>query len=144
MPRMKGFGFATLVLAFGLGATGCAGVDPIKVIGTYEVTVTRDGRTDSVLMDVEPGWQSDLVLNFTDGFSTPATGSNSTGLRANLDGGLNVIAQPCHVTHSSGVLDGSISGKGRLDGTLSITLNFSPTNLPGTTSLQYELEGSKR
>ncbi len=135
---------------------GCANVvDPKLIYGTYDVMVSAFGKTDTTIAVASEG-DNTLLLAFTAGFSTPYGAENATGLRVGLDGsGLSLDAQPVHVEHSTGILDGTLTGVGRTGGaTLSLTLKVLPSNavvkdangdpLPAGATVDYEVQGARR
>ncbi len=118
------------------------------VVGTYGITISKDGKQDPDVMSVLQGTQSSLLLTFVAGISTDPRGSNPNGLRCGQQATkLTVLPQPAHITHSTGQLDGMVSGEGTLalDGsTVNFTLHYMPTNLAGAATLDYVVEGSKQ
>jgi hypothetical protein len=139
-----------LALVFGALSAGCnADTGGNKgLIGSYEITISKDGKSDPDIMSVAVGSQSSLLLTFIAGITTDVVGPNPNGLRCSLqETRLTVLAQPCHISHSTGQLDGNVTGEGTLapDGSsVNITLHYKPTNLGGTAQLDYAIEGSKQ
>src|SRR4051812_29383691 len=71
-----------------LAAGGC-GNDPadlMKVYASYTITISARGQADPDVLTVGPGSMGKLLLTFTAGVTTDPMASNSTGLRATLDG----------------------------------------------------------
>jgi hypothetical protein len=146
--------FMAVFSCFGLlTAGGCANDDGSAkaFYGTYSAMVSAFGKTDPTVLTVMQGDDDALILDFTNGFTTDASAANASGLRATLDGGnLKVASQPVHVDHSTGEIDGTVTGVGTLSGTsLSLTLDVTPSNpVPdddgGTAVIDYEVMASKQ
>lgn len=145
----------------GLGSivfgSGCASaVDPKLVFGTYGVQVSAFGKTDEAVVIASQGVDDVILLNFTYGFTTDYDAPNRTGLRATLeDGKLTLAQQPVHVDHSTGEIDGMMTGVGTTGGaSVSLTLKVVPSNvilkdesgapLPAGSTIDYEVEGPKQ
>jgi hypothetical protein len=116
------------------------------VIGSYMVMITNTDvmRTDSDVMTVSAGSDGDILLTFVAGITTDISGPNPDGLRGLLKAtDVTVAAQPAHVDHSTGNLDGSISGTGTFtSGTMStcdLKMSFVPD---GGTAMSFEITGS--
>jgi hypothetical protein len=151
----KHFAFVGLTVfsCLGLCAGGCASDDASAkaFYGTYDAMVSAFGKTDPTVLTVSQGDSGVLILDFTQGFTTDVGATNASGLRATLDGGdLKLAAQPVHVDHSTGEIDGTVTGIGTLSGTnLSLTLDVTP-NMPvpdddgGTAVIDYEVMGAKQ
>ena len=148
--------FSSLAL---LAATagGCANaVDPKLVYGSYGVTVSAFGKTDPTVVIASEGADGAIILNFTYGFTTDHGAVNASGLRAELDGStLKLKEQPVHVDHSTGEIDGMLTGVGTTGGaSVSLTLKVLPSNvilkdennqpLPAGTTVDYEVDGPKQ
>jgi hypothetical protein len=144
---------AFAVLTFG---AGCARtVDPELVYGSYSVMVSAFGKTDPTVVVAGKGADGVILLNFTHGFTTDYGAINGTGLRVDLDGDrLELAQQPVHVDHSSGEIDGTLTGIGTTGGaSLSLTLKVLPSNiilqdangqpLPAGSTIDYEVAGPK-
>jgi hypothetical protein len=149
------------LIALVIGAVsiaGCAGADPgtIKAVsGNYMVTISAMGRTDPDVLNIAQGTDGKLLFTFTAGITTDAMGPNADGLRVAFDGAtLKLDAQPVHVDHSTGTIDGTVTGVGTLNrsGMVGLTLHLLPTNLAlpadagtpdGGASLDYEVTGTK-
>jgi hypothetical protein len=142
----------------GLGAvpSGCArAVDPMLFYGTYPVSVTAFGKSDPTIVVVSDGREGDILFNFTHGFTTEYGAPNATGVRVALDDAeLVVESQPIHVEHSSGTIDGTMTGRGTTSGQdIDLTLSVVPTNviilgpdgqpLPPGTTVDYVVKGQK-
>ncbi len=101
-------------------------------VGNYMVTITLNGVSDPDTMTVSQGMDSTLLLTFTAGITTDPNGPNPNGIRVipTSSTDFKVLPQAAHIDHSTGILDGTISGMGTLtpDGTVTITFNYSPTN----------------
>jgi len=141
-------GLAALVV-LNLGVSGC-GRDTSTtkgLLGTYEVMISKDGKSDSDIMSVVEGASNSLLLTFIAGIDTDPMGANPNGLRCGLQAtAVTVLPQPCHISHSSGELDGTVKGEGTLaaDGSsVNITLHYMPTNLAGAAVLDYVITGAK-
>jgi hypothetical protein len=150
------FAFVGLAVFSCLGlctSSGCASDDANAkaFYGTYDAMVSAFGKTDPTVLTVSEGVSGALILDFTQGFTTDVGAVNASGLRATLDGGnLKLAAQPVHVDHSTGEIDGTVTGIGTLNGTnLSLTLDVTPNSpVPdddgGTAVIDYEVMGSKQ
>jgi hypothetical protein len=118
----------------------CAGADPgtIRAVsGNYNVSISTMGKTDPDVLTVAQGMGSFLVFTFTAGITTDAMGPNPSGLRVGYDGvTLSVASQPVRVDHSTGAIDGTVTGSGTLirSGSVGLTLHLSPTNFAVPTS----------
>jgi hypothetical protein len=142
---------AVLLSVFFVGGfvAGCsdASTGAKGVLGSYTVMISAMGASDSDVLTILPGMSGTLLLYFEAGITTDAMGPNPNGLIAHLDGTkLTLDLQPVHVDHSTGQLDGTLTGEGTLapDGSnLDLTLHFMPTNLAGAAVLDYAVTGSK-
>lgn len=141
---------STVALAWlAFGVFGCSSADTSAkgFLGNYMVSITRDNKTDPDVMSVVQGSNGSLLLTFTAGITTDPMSANAGGLRGFLQGTtLKVSAQPAHIEHSTGQLDGMLSAEGQLmpDGSsVSLTITYKPTNLGGSAELFYMLEGTK-
>jgi hypothetical protein len=114
------------------------------VVGSYMVMITNTdvNRTDSDVMTVSAGSGGDLLLTFVAGITTDIGGPNTDGLRADLKSSTEVslASQPAHVDHSTGNLDGSISGTGTFkpDG-CDLKMMFLPA---GGSAMAFEITGT--
>jgi len=147
---------AFLSLVTGSAALGgCANaIDLTAFYGTFSVSVSAFGKSDDTIVVASEGLDA-VLFNFTHGFSTDFDAPNATGLRVQLDDTtLNVEKQPIHVDHSSGELDGTVTGTGTATGsTVDIVLKVVPSNvtiigtdgnpLPAGTTVDYAVKGSK-
>ena len=144
-----------LIAALGSGLAGCAkSENPELLYGSYDVHVTAFGKTDPDIVTLSEGHGA-LLLDFNYGFYTDAGATNATGIRAKLsDHDLKIVEQPIHVEHSTGAIDGTVTGKGTATGAeLTITLNVLPVNfavpdpsggvLPAGSTVDYTLTGTK-
>jgi hypothetical protein len=122
----------TLVFAAALGLVGCSSNSESKALygTTFDLNVSAFGKTDPTTAVVDQGDKSDLVFQFTYGFFTEPGDVNDTGLQVELKGTtLTVNTQPIHVDHSTGPIDGTVTGSGTLNGTsLNLTLNVLPSD----------------
>ena len=111
------------------------------------ITNTDVMRTDSDVMTVSAGSDGDILLTFVAGITTDISGPNPDGLRGLLKAtDVTLAAQPAHVDHSTGSLDGSISGTGTFTsgtaGTMAscdLKMSFVPD---GGTAMAFEITGS--
>jgi hypothetical protein len=117
------------------------------LVGSYSVMISSGGRSDPDVMTISQGTGRNILLTFIAGITTDAMGPNPNGLRAGLSGiNVEIKPQPCHIDHSTGNLDGTVSGMGTImtDGSnLDFMLTFTPTNLGGTAMLNYEITGQR-
>jgi hypothetical protein len=134
----------------GLLFTACGGDssgEAKMLVGSYTVMISSDGKSDPDVMTISQGTHGDILLTFLAGITTDAMGPNPNGLRAGLSGpNVKIDPQPCHIDHSTGNLDGTVSGMGTImtDGSsLDFMLTFMPTNLGGTSMLNYEITGQR-
>ena len=139
----------------GVCAGGCAsGTNPKVLYGSYDVQVTAFGKTDPDIVTISEGDHA-LILDFNYGFYTDSGAANASGVRAKLSGhDLKIASQPIHVEHSTGSIDGTVTGQGSADGaSLTLTLNVLPINfavpdgsggvLPAGSTVDYTLTGGK-
>jgi hypothetical protein len=99
--------------------------------GVFDVMITQAGKSDPDVMTVSNGSGGMLLLTFIAGITTDPNGVNANGLRASLgEGGtLHLAAQPAHIDHSTGILDGDIFGDGKIEKAMvTLTLHYAPTN----------------
>ena len=148
-----------------LGGAGCAGTsDPTtlkSLSGNYAVTITTMGRSDPDFLTVSAGAMSKVLFTFTAGITTDPMGPNPSGLRASLDGAmLKLDAQPARIEHSTGTIEGTVTGTGTLtrDGVVALTMHLAPSNFAiqnvdggsvsvqdgGAVTLDYELAGKRQ
>jgi hypothetical protein len=129
------------------------------ILGTYAVMISSKSvpKSDTDILTIVAGTQGTLVLSFISGITTDPTAPNANGLHAVLgeNGTLRLDRQPALIDHSTGWLNGTVVGDGKVQkGMIDLTLHFSPTDLPGDTSggaadggtattLDYEIVGSK-
>jgi len=144
---MRSMKYAVLL---GLVAAGCgndSSGEAKMLVGSYNVMIASNGKSDPDVMTISQGTGGDILLTFVAGITTDAMGPNPGGLRCGLDGqNVDIKAQPCHIDHSTGNLDGTVSGMGTImtDGSaLDFMLNFMPTNLGGTSMIAYEITGAR-
>jgi hypothetical protein len=146
------------LLLVAMSALGCGGDGADKALyASYSVTVSGMGKSDPDVMTVGPGASGKLLLTFTFGINTDAMGPNSTGLKASLDGSsLKLDSQPIRVDHSTGTIEGTVTGSGNLStsGSVDLALHVAPTNFaiqgpdggeppPQGTTLDFQVQGSK-
>jgi hypothetical protein len=146
-----------------LSACDSAPTKTTGIVGSYAVQISAMGKSDPDILTITPGADHTLLFTFVAGISTDPMGTNANGLRVLLDGtSVNIQPQSCHIDHSTGSLDGSITGSGTIaaDGSMiSVMLHYAPTNLAfkgpdgnalqipdgGTVpTLDYDLEGAKQ
>ena len=137
--------------------TGChSSIDPKLVYGTYAVSVSAFGKTDTDTVIATQGMDGSMILDFTYGIETDYNAANSTGLRVTFSGdNIELASQPIRITHSSGYVIGTVTGQGPVDGTkLGLTLDVVPSNLsllgsdgkplpPGST-VEYVVAGTRQ
>lgn len=136
---------------------GCANaVDEKLLLGTYSVMVSAFGKTDPAFVVVSPGSDDAILFNFTYGFYTDYGAMNATGLRAHIDGDKVVWDdQPVHVDHSTGQIDGTLTGVATTGATsLQATFHVLPSNvilkdangqpLPAGSTVDYEIDGPRQ
>jgi hypothetical protein len=155
MVRAGGLSAFFLVAMFSSGCHSSPGTD--GVTGSYSVTISQGGLSDPDVVSIFPGAHDTLLLEFATGVTTDLMGPNPNGLIASWDGmQLTLDRQPAHIEHSTGQLDGVVSGTGTLtaDGSaLMLTLSFEPNNLiasdagtrtdGGVAILSYTVSGAK-
>lgn len=132
----------------GLGAiasSGCGSSAGAKsVIGSYDVMISSLGKSDPDVMTVSEGVGGKLLLTFVAGVTTDPGGPNPNGLKADLHGGsmVSLDLQPVHIDHSTGLVDGNVTGMGTLmgDGSCDLTLHFTAGD---GTMQDYEVMGAK-
>jgi hypothetical protein len=148
-------------------ASGCssASVSTKAVLGNYNVTIAQDGKSDPDVMSILNGSDGALLLTFIAGITTDADGPNASGLRASLgeDYSINLAKQPAHIDHSTGLLNGTLWGDGKVMGMdIHLTFHYLPTNfainqmldpdggvvltrpdMQPATSLDYDITGTK-
>lgn len=140
------------------GAAGCSSdsTSAKGLLGSYSVTISAGGKSDNDVLTLVQGARGRLLLLFELGITTDAMGPNPNGLISSLDGmKLTLDRQPAHIDHSTGTLDGTLTGEGMVapDGSsLVLTLHFSPTNFAfdggaatdgGAPTLDYDVSGAK-
>jgi hypothetical protein len=130
------------IASSGCGSSASSGTE---LLGSYTIMIASMGKTDPDVMTVSPGSEGKLLLTFAAGITTDAAAVNANGLRADLTNSSQVTlaAQPAHIDHSTGPLDGMVTGEGVLmgDGTCDIMLHFAPS--AGAAPQDYEISGSK-
>ena len=129
-------------------SAGCASaVDESLLVGTYQVTVSANDKSDPAFVTVSAG-DNAVLFNFTYGFYTDYGAPNATGIRGDIDGEqIDFKAQPVHVDHSTGQIDGTLTGVGKQSGmTLGLTFHVTPTNVAppaGSPTYDYEIDGPR-
>jgi hypothetical protein len=136
-------GFCVLINC-AIASSGCGSSSSSKgLVGSYMVMISSMGRTDSDVMTVAQGSGGQLLLTFDAGITTDAGAPDANGLRADLQGSsVKLASQPVHVDHSTGALDGAISGMGTIkgDGTCDLMMHFVPTS---GAALDFEIAGTR-
>ena len=130
-----------------VASSGCGGSSATSstkdVIGSYMVMITNTdvNRTDSDVMTVSAGSGGDILLTFVAGITTDISGPNPDGLRGTIKATeVTVASQPAHVDHSTGNLDGTISGTGTFKtDSVDLKMMFEPA---GGTAMAFEITGS--
>jgi hypothetical protein len=128
---------------------GCANaVDEQLLLGTYQVTVSANNKTDPAFVVASAG-DGAVLFNFTYGFYTDYGAPNATGIRGDIDGDqIDFKSQPIHVDHSTGQIDGTLTGVGKQDGmNLGLTFHVTPTNVAapaGSPTYDYEIDGPRQ
>ena len=146
---------SSVLLGLVVVAAGCAqAVDPKVVYGTYGVTVSAFGKSDPTIVVASQGSEGDILFDFTDGFTTDYDAVNATGLRGHVAGShIKFDMQPVHVDHSTGQIDGTVTGIGQVNVTLlTLTLSVLPTNVTvingmpyvAGTTIDYTIDGPKQ
>jgi hypothetical protein len=139
--------YAVLLGLYLVGCGNDSSGEAKMLVGAYNVMITSDGKSDPDVMSISQGTHGDILLTFVAGITTDVMGPNPNGIRCGLSGtNVTIEMQPCHIDHSTGNLDGTVSGMGTimLDGSnLDFMLDFVPTNLGGTSMLNYEITGSR-
>lgn len=111
--------FAPLLVAAGCGEDAPP-PNPQALLGTYDVDVTANGKTDHTIMTVSLGSGQNVILNFTMGIST---------VRCQVMGStqLTLPRQTIKVAHASGVAEGQATGGGTIsaDGAVDLTISLS-------------------
>jgi hypothetical protein len=127
-----------LGLIFLSAFAGCSDdVSNKGLLGTYEVMIAQGGLSDPDFLSVTPAVGGGIVLAFTVGITTDAGAINASGLRASVGEGnvFTIARQPAHIDHSTGQLDGVISGNGKVTGAgmIMMTLHYLPMHFTVTT-----------
>jgi hypothetical protein len=140
--------WSLLALAFycAVASLGCGSSPSGKaLVGSYNVMIAANGKSDPDIMTVSLGSAGTMLLTFAAGITTDVGGVNPDGLRATLKSSsmLTIDPQPAHIDHSTGQLDGRLSGSGAIsgDGSCDITLHFTATS--STTPQDYAVTGAK-
>jgi hypothetical protein len=158
--------FCFLTLA-GVGVSACssASVSTKPILGNYNVTIAQSGKTDTDVMSIISGSEGTLLITFIAGITTDSDAPNATGLRATVGEGytITLAKQPAHIDHSTGLLNGTLWGDGKVTGMdIHLTFHYLPTNfainqmvdpdggvvltrpdMAPATSLDYDITGSK-
>ena len=125
--RSRRFGSRLSVVAtlFALGvvAPGCGDDSPppmpAAVLGTYDVDVAANGKTDHTIMTISQGSNQNVLLNFTMGIST---------VRCQMIGSSQLMLprQALRVAHGSGLAEGQATGGGTISaaGEVDLTVNL--------------------
>jgi len=120
------------LLGFVMLVSACSeSVSSKGVIGNYDIMISQSGKSDAAVMTILTGSKGSLLITFNSGITTDAGGPNSDGLRATLGSGqkITIDKQPAHIDHSTGQLDGTISGDGKVTGdSIMMELHYLPTN----------------
>jgi hypothetical protein len=128
---MKWSLFAVLMF-FGVLVSACSeSVSAKGVIGNYDIMISQSGKTDAAVMTILTGSKGALLITFNAGITTDADGPNADGLRASLGSGqkITIAKQPAHIDHSTGQLNGTIFGDGKVLGDMiMMELHYLPTN----------------
>jgi len=157
---MKLLGLACLL--FGCSS---ASVSTKPILGNYNVMVSMDGKSDPDVMSLLNGSDGSVLITFIAGITTDADGPNATRLRASVGEGYSVTLakQPAHIEHSTGLLNGTLWGDGKVTGMdIHLTFHYLPTNfainqmldpdggvvlsrpdMGEATSLDYDITGSR-
>ncbi|HEX2573445.1 MAG TPA: hypothetical protein VH877_28105 [Polyangia bacterium] len=134
------------VLGFGLVAGGChKPVGPEDFAGTYEVLIEANGQADRTRMYASPGSSGTVLLDFTFGISQ---------LRCRIvqPDRLVLDTQTARVEHSTGIMDGALSGEGTINaqGAVDLTLQVETASADGgvpadggTASMSLHVTGSR-
>jgi hypothetical protein len=139
-----------LVLVGAAGATAGCDSPPASakaIVGSYDVMVTQSGVSDEVFMNIRQGSGDAILLTFTAGITTDPGGLNADGVRCKLNSPSTfmILEQQVHIDHSTGNLDGTLTGDGMVaaDGTFAAVFHYAPTTMAGTV-LDYDLSGQKQ
>jgi|GEM_PF-3220632 len=148
------------VALFSLGGCSSTPSNVQAVIGSYDITVSRNGLSDPDVVTVSHGTGNAVILSFNTGI-WPGEGAPSLyGIRGSLDSTkISIASQPAVVNYSTGHLDGKMTGKGILptDGSsIMLDVSFVPAagirdadggviaaTDGGVVSLDYHIEGNK-
>jgi hypothetical protein len=107
-----------VALALGLLVGGCRKpVGPEDFAGTYEVMIEANGQSDRTRMFASPGSSGTVLLDFTFCIS-------QLRCRITSPEGLALDSQSARVQHSTGTMDGMVSGEGTInaEGAVDLTL----------------------
>ena len=138
---------ASLLAFLAAAASGCGDDSPppmpAAVLGTYDVDVTANGKTDHTIMTVSQGSNLNVLLNFTMGIST---------VRCQMIGStqLTLPRQTLHVAHASGVADGQATGGGTISaaGAVDLTINLTTAGFGGDAGasggVEYKFTGARQ
>lgn len=136
-----------LLAAFALSSVGCGEdappPDPQALLGTYDVDVTANGKTDKTVMTVSLGSSQNVLLNFTMGIST---------VRCQVMGStqLTLPRQTIKVAHASGVAEGQATGGGTItaDGAVDLKISLSTvgfaTDAGANGAVEYVFTGQRQ
>jgi hypothetical protein len=117
----------------------------MELLGSYDVMISAMGKSDPDVMTVSPASDGKLLFTFVAGITTDPGAPNANGLRGDLKDSSKVTlaAQQAHIDHSTGALEGTVTGEGVLmgNGSCDVTLHFAPTIGGGTQD--YQISGSK-
>jgi hypothetical protein len=113
---------------------GCnSSVSTKGIVGTYDVMISLNGKSDADIMTISPGRDGTVLFTFIAGITTDPNGPNPDGLRGSAEEGnaFKLNRQPAHILHSTGELSGFVTGEGKVStaGEVTMTLHYSPTNL---------------
>jgi hypothetical protein len=136
----------TLALLTAAGCGGSASGMPESLVGMYKITIEANNKKDDDTMNVALGSNHGVLLDFVYGISQVRCGVvGSTGL--------TIPRQILHVSHSTGVMDGTAAGMGTIaaDGTVNITLDLATAGVDppdgsagdGGTAVTYTIEGTR-
>lgn len=151
LPRRVLFpAFLAFVTVFaGLAVAGCGGGQaapmPMAALGTYQVTIDANGKTDMDEMFVSLGSNQNVLLTFVYGISE---------VRGTLAGTqkLSIPRQTVTLDHAIGPGPGIATGEGTVGTSVDITLHVNTTNfgpadggsgLGGAGVVDYHITGTK-
>ncbi len=124
-----------------LSFAGCGEPSSANVfVGHYPVMISSAGLSDPDLLTITEGSGDALLLSFDAGITAMV---GDAGLRATRgeDGGLSIGKQTVQIDHSTGSVQGTVTGSGTVNGSaLTVTLHFLGAD---GTKTDYQITGTR-